>query len=133
MRFHRAWAWAAVAGVIALVAVSLFVGDPGVRTLLSLASITPLLYVTGKLSKTYQRRMAQERRRFSKLRHVTDDFIMSVRNLNRLKVLAQEGDAHEDTQGMIEEVVQRMRQTVDRIVEAAGVEDPAPGARTGPA
>jgi hypothetical protein len=118
-----------VVGVIVLVLVSLFVEDRGARTLLALAAITPVLYATGRISRGLQRRAAQERRRFSRLRRATDDFILSVRNLNRLKVLAREGGAAEDTQGMIEEVVQRMRRTVDRIVEAAGVEDPEEGLR----
>lgn len=131
MRFHQAWAWAAVAGVIVLTAVSLFVEERVLRTLLALASVTPVLYATEQLTKTYRRRVVQERRKFSRLRRATDDFIMSVRNLNRLKVLVQEGDAPEDTHGLIEQVVQRMRETVDRIVEAAGVEDPRPGPGAG--
>jgi hypothetical protein len=123
MRVHVAWVAAAVAGIIVLVLVSLFIEDPTQRTLLALFALVPVLYVTSRLSQTYQKELAQERRRFSKLRTVTDDFIMSVRNLNRLKVLAQEGKAPADTQGMIEQVVHRMRETVDRIVEVAGKED----------
>lgn len=123
MKVHSAWVAAAAVGIIALVLVSLFVYDPMQRALLSLASIVPVLYVTAQLSKTFQKQLASERRRFSKLRHVTDDFILSVRNLNRLAVLAAEPDAPEDTQGMMEQVVQRMRHTVDKIVEVAGKED----------
>jgi hypothetical protein len=123
MRVHSAWVAAAVVGIIALVLVSLFVGEPTPRALLALASIVPVLYVTAQLSKVFQRQLAQERRRFSKLRLVTDDFILSVRNLNRLAVLAREPGAPEDTQGMMEQVTQRMRETIDRIVDAAGQED----------
>ncbi len=127
MKVHSAWATVAVLGVVVLVLVSLFVADPMPRTLLALASIVPLLYVTAKLSQTFEKRLASERRRFTKLRHVTDDFILSVRNLNRLAVLAQEPDAPEDTQGMMEQVIERMRTTVDRIVEAAGQQDRTSG------
>ena len=123
MKVHSAWVGTAALGIVALVLVNLFVSDATTRTLLSLASVVPLLYVTARLSQTFERQLASERRRFSKLRHVTDDFILSVRNLNRLAVLAQEPDAPEDTQGMMEQVIGRMRQTVDRIVEAAGQQD----------
>ena len=123
MKVHSAWVAAAALGIVALVLVSLFVTDPTPRALLALASVVPILYVTAKLSQTFERQLASERRRFSKLRHVTDDFILSVRNLNRLAVLAQEPNAPEDTQGMMEQVIGRMRTTVDRIVEVAGQQD----------
>ena len=123
MKVHSAWVAAAALGIVALVLVSLFVTDPTPRALLALASVVPILYVTAKLSQTFEKQLASERRRFSKLRHVTDDFILSVRNLNRLAVLAQEPDAPEDTQGMMEQVIGRMRTTVDRIVEVAGQQD----------
>jgi len=128
MKVHSAWVAMAALGIVALVLVSLFVTDPTTRTLLSLASVVPLLYVTAKLSQKFEAELASERRRFSKLRHVTDDFILSVRNLNRLAVLAQEPNAPEDTQGMMEQVIGRMRTTVDRIVEAAGQQDQGSGA-----
>ncbi len=123
MKVHSAWVAAAALGIVALVLVSLFVTDPTPRALLALASVVPILYVTAKLSQTFEKQLASERRRFSKLRHVTDDFILSVRNLNRLAVLAQEPNAPEDTQGMMEQVIGRMRTTVDRIVEVAGQQD----------
>jgi len=123
MKVHSAWVAAAALGIVALVLVSLFITDPMSRALLSLASVVPVLYVTAKLSQTFEKQLASERRRFSKLRHVTDDFILSVRNLNRLAVLAQEPNAPEDTQGMMEQVIGRMRTTVDRIVEVAGQQD----------
>jgi len=123
MKVHSAWVAAAALGIVALVLVSLFITDPMSRALLALASVVPVLYVTAKLSQTFEKQLASERRRFSKLRHVTDDFILSVRNLNRLAVLAQEPDAPEDTQGMMELVIGRMRTTVDRIVEVAGQQD----------
>jgi hypothetical protein len=132
MKVHVAWVAAAVAGIVVLVLSSLFVEDPTSRTLLALFSLVPVFYVTSRLSRKYERQLAQERRRFSKLRTVTSDFIISVRNLNRLKVLAQEGKGTEDTQGMIEEVIRRMRLSVDRIVEAAGQEDREEESEGGP-
>jgi hypothetical protein len=132
MKVHSAWVAAAALGIVALVLVSLFVTDPTTRTLLSLASVVPLLYVTARLSQSFEKQLASERRRFSKLRHVTDDFILSVRNLNRLAVLAQEPNAPEDTQGMMEQVIGRMRTTVDRIVEVAGQQDLGSGSEVPP-
>lgn len=132
MKVHSAWVAVAGLGIVALVLVSLFVNDATTRALLSLASIVPLLYVTAKLSQSFEKQLASERRRFSKLRHVTDDFILSVRNLNRLAVLAQEPDAPEDTQGMMEQVIGRMRTTVDRIVEVAGQQDQGSGSEVPP-
>jgi hypothetical protein len=132
MKVHSAWVAAAALGIVALVLVSLFATEPTSRALLALASIVPVLYVTAKLSQTFEKQLASERRRFSKLRHVTDDFILSVRNLNRLAVLAQEPNAPEDTQGMMEQVIGRMRTTVDRIVEVAGQQDKGTAAETPP-
>jgi hypothetical protein len=59
-----------------------------------------------------------------RLRTVTDEFIMHVRNLNRLKVIAQGRNPPEDISRMMDEVVQRMHSTVDRIRDVAGQESP---------
>ena len=127
MRVHSAWVAVAALGIIVLVLSSLFVVDPMQRTVLALASVVPLLYVTAQLSREYKARLASERRRYSKLRYVTDEFIIGVRNLNRLTVLEKSADAPDNADEMIDEVVQRMRKTVDRIVEAAGIEDQESG------
>lgn len=60
-------------------------------------------------------------------RHVTDEFIIAVRNLNRLTVLAQDENPPENAREMIDQVVQRMRTLVDRIVAAAGQSDSSRG------
>lgn len=127
MKLHKGWLWAAAGGVLALVLVSVLVSDPTSRTLLALLSIAPLIFVTGEVAKGYVRQADWQRRRFTKLRSVTDEFIIAVRNLNRLTVLAQDDDPPENAKEMIEEVVQRMRTLVDRIVSAAGQTDPGPG------
>lgn len=127
MRVHSAWVVVAVLGIILLVLSSLLVVDPMQRTVLALASVVPLLYVTAQLSREYKARLASERRRYSKLRYVTDEFVLGVRNLNRLTVLAKSADAPDNADEMIDEVVQRMRKTVDRIVEAAGIVDQESG------
>ncbi len=133
MKLHKVWLWAAAGGVLALVLVSLLVQDATSRTLLALLSIGPLLYVTGEVAKGYVRQAAWQRRRYSKLRTVTDEFIIAVRNLNRLTVLAQDENPPENAREMIDQVVQRMRTLVDRIVAAAGQSDPSPGGDAGPA
>ncbi len=127
MKLHKGWLWAAAGGVLALVLVSVLVSDPTSRTLLALLSIAPLIFVTGEVAKGYVRQADYQRRRFTKLRNATDEFIIAVRNLNRLTVLAQDENPPENAKEMIEQVVQRMRTLVDRIVAAAGQTDPAPG------
>ncbi len=123
MRFHKAWLLVAGGGVIALVVVSVAVPEPMFRALLSVLAIVPLLYVSIRVALGSERRVAQERRKYNKLRNVTDEFIMNVRNLNRLTVIAKGPDAPQDADGMIEEVVERMHQLVERMRDAAGQED----------
>jgi hypothetical protein len=92
-----------------------------------------LLYVTGEVAKGYVRQADWQRRRYSKLRTVTDEFIIAVRNLNRLTVLAQDENPPENAKEMIDELVQRMRTLVDRIVAAAGQADASAGGDVGSA
>jgi hypothetical protein len=124
MRFHKAWLWVAAGGVIALVVVSVAVPEPAFRALLSVLAVVPLLYVSIRVALGSERQVAQERRKFLKLRNVTDEFIMNVRNLNRLTVIAQAEDAPHDTNAMIDEVVERMHHLVERMREAAGQAGP---------
>ena len=122
MQFHKAWLWVALGGVIALVFVSIAVPEPSFRALLSVLAIVPLLYVSVRVALGSERQVANERRRYMKLRNVTDEFIMHVRNLNRLTVIAQGEDPPEDADAMIEDVVGRMHGLVDRMRDAAGQE-----------
>jgi hypothetical protein len=122
MQFHKAWLWVALGGVIALVFVSVAVPEPSFRALLSVLAIVPLLYVSVRVALGSERQVAHERRRYMKLRNVTDEFIMHVRNLNRLSVIAQGEEPPEDADAMIDDVVGRMHGLVDRMRDAAGQE-----------
>ncbi|NIR46710.1 MAG: hypothetical protein GWN99_20095 [Gemmatimonadetes bacterium] len=126
MKFHKAWLWVALGGVIALVFVSVLIRDPGVRALLSVVAVLPLLHVTLRVALDSERDVAREKRKYMKLRTVTDEFILNVRNLNRLTIVAKGKDAPEDVDRMIDEVVARMHSLVDRMREAAGEESPFP-------
>jgi len=123
MKSNRAWLVTAAGGVVVLVFVSAVVNEPALRVGLSLLAIVPLLYATIRVTLGSERRAAQERRKFVKLRSITDEFIMSVRNLNRLTLAGKMEDPPENVDAMIEEVVKRMHALVDRIRFAAGEED----------
>jgi len=122
MRSHKAWLWVAAGGVVALVFVSVAVSEPAFRALLSVLAIVPLLYVTVRVALGSERQLAHERRRYMKLRATTDEFIMHVRNLNRISVIARSESPPEDAEKMIEEIIERMHGVVDRIRDAAGQE-----------
>ena len=129
MGFHKAVLGVALGGVIALVFVSLAIDERVLRTLLSVLAVLPLLYVSIRVALRSERNVASERRRFMKLRNVTDEFIMNVRNLNRLALASRIDEAAPDADAMIEEVVERMHKLVEHMRDDAGEEspDPAPG------
>lgn len=113
--------WSIVSAVL-LVMVALTVEDTVQRAFLSLFAAAPLFYVvydSGMRSK----RIA-ERRSYLGLRKVTDDFLDQVRNLNRLKVIAQSDRELGEAEEMIEQVVQQMHALVDEIREMAGKTGP---------
>ncbi|MGD2153929.1 MAG: hypothetical protein PVG79_11735 [Gemmatimonadales bacterium] len=122
MQFHKAWLWVAAGGVVALVFVSVAVPEPAFRALLSVLAIVPLLYVTVRVALGSERQVAHERRRYMKLRNVTDEFIMHVRNLNRITVIAKGEEPPDDAEGMIDDIIERMHGLVDRMRDAAGQE-----------
>lgn len=122
MRFHKAWLWVAVGGVVALVFVSVAVPEPAFRALLSVLAIVPLLYVTVRVALGSERQLAHERRRYMKLRETTDEFIMHVRNLNRITVIAKGESPPDDAGKMIDDIIERMHGLVDRMRDAAGQE-----------
>ena len=132
MNINRGWLWAAFVAVIALVLVSTLVIDPTVRAALSIVAITPLLVLTGRVAKGIQQREAYQKRRFSKLRGVTDEFLMAVRNLNRITLVVRDENPPENAEEMLGEVVRRLHELVDRIVEAAGQADTDLGPKPGP-
>jgi hypothetical protein len=122
MQFHMAWLWVAAGGVVALVFVSVAVPEPAFRALLSVLAIVPLLYVTVRVALGSERQLAHERRRYMKLRNVTDEFIMHVRNLNRITIIAKGDDPPDDAKGMIDDIIERMHGLVERMRDAAGQE-----------
>ena len=126
MGFHKAVLGVALGGVIALVFVSLAIDERVLRTLLSILAVLPLLYVSIRVALRSERNVASERRRFMKLRNVTDEFIMNVRNLNRLALASRIDEAAPDADAMIEEVVQRMHKLVEHMRDVAGEESPEP-------
>jgi hypothetical protein len=132
MNINRGWLWAAFVAVIALVLVSTLVVDPTVRAALSIVAITPLLILTGRVAKGIQQREAYQKRRFSKLRGVTDEFLLAVRNLNRITLVVRDENPPENAEEMLGEVVRRLHELVDRIVEAAGQADTDLGPKPGP-
>ncbi len=126
MQFPKGWRWAAFGGAVALIVISVGVAGPWLRAFLSILAIAPLIYITARTALQYERSLSQARRRYTKLRKATDDFIIAVRNLNRITVLSQDEDVPEDARVIQSEVVQHMHKLVDEIVEAAGQEDPFP-------
>jgi len=132
MNINRGWLWAAFVAIIALVLVSTLVVDPTVRAALSIVAITPLLILTGRVARGIQQREAYQKRRFSKLRGVTDEFLLAVRNLNRITLVVRDENPPENAEEMLGEVVRRLHELVDRIVEAAGQADTDLGPKPGP-
>jgi len=132
MNVNRGWLWATFVAIIALVLVSTLVVDPTVRAALSIVAITPLLILTGRVARGIQQREAYQKRRFSKLRGVTDEFLLAVRNLNRITLVVRDENPPENAEEMLGEVVRRLHELVDRIVEAAGQADTDLGPKPGP-
>jgi hypothetical protein len=128
MNVNRGWLWAAFVAVIALVLVSTLVVDPTARAALSVVAIAPLLFLTARVAKTIEQREAYQKRKFSKLRGVTDEFLMAVRNLNRITLVVRDENPPDNAQEMLDEVVGRLHELVDRIVDSAGQADSDLGA-----
>jgi hypothetical protein len=128
MNVNRGWLWAAFVAVIALVLVSTLVVDPTARAALSVVAIAPLLFLTARVAKTIEQREAYQKRKFSKLRGETDEFLMAVRNLNRITLVVRDENPPDNAQEMLDEVVGRLHELVDRIVDSAGQADSDLGA-----
>jgi hypothetical protein len=123
MNVNRGWLWAAFVAVIALVLVSTLIIDPTARAALSIVAIAPLLILTARVAKSIEQREAYRQRKFSKLRGVTDEFLMAVRNLNRITLVVRDENPPDNAQEMLNEIVGRLHELVDRIVESAGQAD----------
>lgn len=120
MRDYRVLLVFAALAVPALVMVSLLVPDSTVRTVLSIVSVAPLLYLTLRLAHAVRGGVGYERRTFLQYRVVTEEFLTQVRALNQLAVEAQRKEAPPEIEGEIERVVERMHRIVDRLAGLAG-------------
>ena len=110
----------AVAGLIALLVVTTLIDPVALRATLSILAVAPIMYVTVRSAVRRARRFAKEQRINMALRAVTTEFILSVRNLNRLKIIAQEDEELIEAEEMIDEIVAQMHNLVDRIRSSAG-------------
>ncbi len=122
MRFDRAVLWLAIGGIPALVLVSVAIGDPHLRAVLAVLSITPLLYVTIRLAQGAKRWIASERRKHFQYRTMTDEFLTHVRYLNKLALTAKRPDAPSGLDSQIEQVLKQMHDLVEWLGKAAGKE-----------
>ncbi len=127
MSYSRSVLWIALAG-IALLVVTVLVSDPLFRVTLSLVAVMAMIYIAIRVALGSERRLARERRRYLKLRMATDEFLMNVRNLNRLLVTAGQSETQPvELDAEVDEVVGRMHELVDLMREAAGKADRPPG------
>ncbi len=128
MSHFRSVLWIALAG-IALLVVTVLVSDPLFRVTLSLVAVMAMIYIAIRLALGSERRLARERRKYLKLRMATDEFLMNVRNLNRLLVTAGQSETQPavELDAEVDEVVSRMHKLVDQIREAAGKAERPPG------
>ncbi len=132
MRFHYMTLWIAALGLVAVVLVTIAIADPMVRLLLVVISITPLIYMMIRIAFESERRLEKERRRYTRLRTATDEFLTNVRNLNRLKTGEEPEGAPVDVDDEIDDVIDRMHNLVERMREEAGVESGGSSPGTGP-
>ncbi len=107
-----------VVSAIAVIAVAFRIDQPPLRAVLSVLAATPLLYVV--MSAVVSARQIANRREYMGLRQATEEFLRSVRDLNRLKVIAQEDRELSEAEEMIDVVVSQMHRLVDRIRSVAG-------------
>lgn len=117
----KMFGWSIVS-VLLLLAIALSVDDAVQRAFLSLFAATPLFYVvydSGQRSKKIT-----TRRSYLGLRKVTDDFLDQVRNLSRLRSLAQSGQESAEVEAMIGQAVQEMHSLIEQIRQVAGKTGP---------
>ena len=109
-----------VAGFIALLVVTVLIDRPALRAILSILAVAPIIYVTVRNAVRRERSFEKEQRVNMALRAVTTEFVLSVRNLNRLKIIAQEDEELTEAEELIDEIVAQMHTLVDRIRNSAG-------------
>ncbi len=123
MGLQKTIAWSVVSGAT-LIAVALLIEQPLLRAVLALLAASPLCYVA--VGAAVRSKRIAERRAYLGLRQATDEFLVQVRNLNRLKVIAESDQELQEAEEMIEEVVAQMHDLVERIRELAGRPGPPP-------
>ncbi len=126
--YSRSVLWIALAGIAVLV-VTVLVSDPLFRLMLSLVAVLAMIYIAIRVALGSERRLTREQRKYLKLRMATDEFLMNVRNRNRLLVAAGQSETQPtvDLDAEVDEVVSRMHKLVDQTREAAGKADRPPG------
>ena len=122
---------AAVAGLVALVAVSVLTAPPLIRAVLSVASVSPLIFLTVRDAVRVDHWILSERRKNMALRGMTNEFLIMVRSLNRLKVIAMGDEEIEEAEDMLDEIEKQMHDLVERLKGAAGDLEFADGADGG--
>ena len=122
---------AAVAGLVALVAVSVLTAPPLIRAVLSVASVSPLIFLTVRDAVRVDHWILSERRKDMALRGMTNEFLIMVRSLNRLKVIAMGDEEIEEAEDMLDEIEKQMHDLVERLKGAAGDLEFADGAHGG--
>lgn len=122
---HRAIVASGVVSAIGVLLVALFVHQPLARAVLVLVAVAPAFITSGRfvlvVNPTLQmKRLKRERRQNYTLRGITSQFLVDVRNLNRLKVIAQSDPDIEKIDEMEAEIVADMHSLVDRMLSVAG-------------
>ena len=126
-----------ILSAIAVVLVALFVSQPLTRAVLVLVAVAPafvtnLRFVLVVNPSLQMKRRKRERRQNYTLRGITSQFLVDVRNLNRLKVIAQSDPNIERIEEMEEEIISDMHSLVDRILTVAGQGSSVPMNGAGP-
>lgn len=125
MGLQKTVAWSLVSAVT-LLAVAMRIEEQLFRATLSVLAVTPLLYLA--ISSAVQSKRIADRRAYLNLRRVTDEFLMNVRNLNRLKIISQTDSELAEADEMVDEIVKQMHDLVEKIRTVAGQTGPAASA-----
>lgn len=122
---HRAIFASGAISAVALLGATLVVRAPQLRALLVLVALAPVVVICLRfalfVNPTRKRlRGERERRKNYTLRGITSSFLVNVRNLNRIKVIAQNTEDLEEVDEMVDEIISEMHALVDRIGSVSG-------------
>ncbi len=121
MASYKSILQATLFGLIAVVGANFLIGEPLIRASVSVLFLAPAAWLMIRSHQVAKRKKAdQERRLNGALRIATNHFLVSVRNLNRLKVITQSDTDLAEAEELVDEVVREMHQLVDRMRNAAG-------------